>query len=85
MLLRQGSTAREAAHAVGYRQPAQFAEAFRRVHRCTPSTLLYQRQAVPSEAHYSLMSAKSGRTRKTGYLGATASNSSREAEGSTAM
>jgi AraC family transcriptional regulator, regulatory protein of adaptative response / methylphosphotriester-DNA alkyltransferase methyltransferase len=38
-LLGQGSTVREAAHAVGYRQPAQFAKAFRRHHRCTPATL----------------------------------------------
>ena len=39
-LLRQhGATVREAAHAVGYRQPAQFAKAFRRHHGVAPSAL----------------------------------------------
>lgn len=39
-LLRQhGATVREAAYAVGYRQPAQFAKAFRRHHGVTPSAL----------------------------------------------
>jgi AraC family transcriptional regulator, regulatory protein of adaptative response / methylphosphotriester-DNA alkyltransferase methyltransferase len=36
-LLRQGATVREAAMAVGYRQPAQFAKAFRRHHGRLPS------------------------------------------------
>ena len=37
-LLRQGSlTIREVAHRVGYRQPAQFAKAFRRHHGAAPS------------------------------------------------
>jgi AraC family transcriptional regulator of adaptative response / methylphosphotriester-DNA alkyltransferase methyltransferase len=38
-LLRQGSTVREAARAVGYNQPAQFAKAFRRHHGRPPSAL----------------------------------------------
>jgi AraC-like DNA-binding protein len=38
-LLRQGDmTIREVAHRVGYRQPAQFAKAFRRHHGAAPST-----------------------------------------------
>ena len=37
-LLRQGNlTIREVAHRVGYRQPAQFAKAFRRHHGAAPS------------------------------------------------
>ena len=36
-LLNQGSTVREAARAVGYSQPAQFAKAFRRTYGTTPS------------------------------------------------
>ena len=36
-LLSQGWTVRATAQAVGYRQPAQFAKAFRRVHRHLPS------------------------------------------------
>lgn len=37
-LLRNGDlTIREVAHRVGYRQPAQFAKAFRRHHGCAPS------------------------------------------------
>ena len=38
-MLRQGDmTIREVAHRVGYRQPAQFAKAFRRHHGAAPST-----------------------------------------------
>jgi AraC-like DNA-binding protein len=36
-LLNQGSTVRQAARAVGYRQPAQFAKAFRRYQGVAPS------------------------------------------------
>lgn len=37
MLAERSATVREIAHAVGYRQPAQFAKAFRRHHGVTPS------------------------------------------------
>ena len=38
MLRSRGPTVREVAHRVGYRQPAQFAKAFRRHHGASPST-----------------------------------------------
>ena len=38
MLAARGLTVREVAHRVGYRQPAQFAKAFRRHHGVSPST-----------------------------------------------
>ena len=38
MLTNRGLTVREVAHRVGYRQPAQFAKAFRRRHGVAPST-----------------------------------------------
>lgn len=37
MLANRGLTVREVAHRVGYRQPAQFAKAFRRHHGVAPS------------------------------------------------
>ena len=37
MLAARGLTVREVAHRVGYRQPAQFAKAFRRHHGVSPS------------------------------------------------
>jgi len=37
LLHRRGVTVREVAHRVGYRQPAQFAKAFRRHHGVAPS------------------------------------------------
>jgi AraC family transcriptional regulator of adaptative response / methylphosphotriester-DNA alkyltransferase methyltransferase len=37
MLTARGLTVREVAHRVGYRQPAQFAKAFRRHHDVSPS------------------------------------------------
>jgi AraC family transcriptional regulator of adaptative response / methylphosphotriester-DNA alkyltransferase methyltransferase len=37
MLANRGLTVREVAHRVGYRQPAQFAKAFRRHHDVSPS------------------------------------------------
>lgn len=39
LLRERGATVRQAATAVGYRQPAQFAKAFRRHHGLTPSAL----------------------------------------------
>jgi len=38
MLAARGLTVREVAHRVGYRQPAQFAKAFRRQHHLSPSS-----------------------------------------------
>ena len=38
MLTSRGLTVREVANRVGYRQPAQFAKAFRRHHQVSPST-----------------------------------------------
>ena len=38
MLAARGLTVREVAHRVGYRQPAQFAKAFRRHHGAAPSS-----------------------------------------------
>ena len=38
LLAHRGLTIREVAHRVGYRQPAQFAKAFRRHHGTSPST-----------------------------------------------
>ena len=39
LLAARGLTVREVAHRVGYRQPAQFAKAFRRHHGTPPSSL----------------------------------------------
>ena len=47
MLATRGLTVREVAHRVGYRQPAQFAKAFRRHHGSSPST--FRSKAPPSD------------------------------------
>ena len=44
MLAGRGPTVREVAHRVGYRQPAQFAKAFRRHHGMSPSTFRSRRR-----------------------------------------
>jgi AraC-like DNA-binding protein len=44
MLGGRGPTVREVAHRVGYRQPAQFAKAFRRHHGMSPSTYRTRRR-----------------------------------------
>jgi AraC family transcriptional regulator of adaptative response / methylphosphotriester-DNA alkyltransferase methyltransferase len=44
MLAGRGPTVREVAHRVGYRQPAQFAKAFRRHHSVSPSTYRSRRR-----------------------------------------
>jgi AraC family transcriptional regulator, regulatory protein of adaptative response / methylphosphotriester-DNA alkyltransferase methyltransferase len=44
MLSGRGPTVREVAHRVGYRQPAQFAKAFRRHHGVSPSTFRSRRR-----------------------------------------
>jgi AraC family transcriptional regulator, regulatory protein of adaptative response / methylphosphotriester-DNA alkyltransferase methyltransferase len=44
MLQTRGLTVREVAHRVGYRQPAQFAKAFRRHHDVSPSTYRSRRR-----------------------------------------
>jgi transcriptional regulator GlxA family with amidase domain len=43
LLAVRGLTIREVAHRVGYRQPAQFAKAFRRHHGASPSTFRSRR------------------------------------------
>ncbi len=48
LLARRSVTVREVAHRVGYRQPAQFAKAFRRHHGMTPSA--YRRQVEERQA-----------------------------------
>jgi AraC-like DNA-binding protein len=52
MLQTRGLTVRDVAHRVGYRQPAQFAKAFRRHHGVSPSTYRASRsyQADPAVA-----------------------------------
>jgi len=47
MLGIRGLTVRDVAHRVGYRQPAQFAKAFRRHHGVSPSTYRSRRRYVP--------------------------------------
>jgi AraC family transcriptional regulator, regulatory protein of adaptative response / methylphosphotriester-DNA alkyltransferase methyltransferase len=47
LLARGPLTVREVAHRVGYRQPAQFAKAFRRRHGLSPSTYRARRRASP--------------------------------------
>jgi AraC family transcriptional regulator, regulatory protein of adaptative response / methylphosphotriester-DNA alkyltransferase methyltransferase len=49
LLRRGGMTIREVAHRVGYRQPAQFAKAFRRHHGAAPSDY---RTRQPSEPRF---------------------------------
>ena len=44
LLTSRGLTVREVAHRVGYRQPAQFAKAFRRHHGMSPSTFRSRRR-----------------------------------------
>ena len=50
MLQTRGLTVREVAHRVGYRQPAQFAKAFRRHHGLAPSDFRASRRFVRPEA-----------------------------------
>ena len=50
MLQTRGLTVREVAHRVGYRQPAQFAKAFRRHHGLAPSDFRASRRFVRLEA-----------------------------------
>lgn len=47
LLLQRGVTVREVAHRVGYRQPAQFAKAFRRHHGVGPSDFRARQDARP--------------------------------------
>ena len=48
LLQRRGVTVREVAHRVGYRQPAQFAKAFRRHHGVAPSDFRAARARTPA-------------------------------------
>ncbi len=50
MLQGRGPTVREVAHRVGYRQPAQFAKAFRRHHGLAPSAFREARRFRPEPA-----------------------------------
>ncbi|MCW3039838.1 MAG: helix-turn-helix transcriptional regulator [Solirubrobacterales bacterium] len=50
MLQNRGLTVREVAHRVGYRQPAQFAKAFRRHHGVAPSDYRAGRRGEAAEA-----------------------------------
>jgi AraC family transcriptional regulator, regulatory protein of adaptative response / methylphosphotriester-DNA alkyltransferase methyltransferase len=54
LLRSRGLTVRDVAHRVGYRQPAQFAKAFRRHHGMAPSDF---RQAQRGTARSSLVAA----------------------------
>lgn len=47
MLTSRGLTVREVAFRVGYRQPAQFAKAFRRHHNASPSEFRAARRVAP--------------------------------------
>ena len=49
MLQTRGLTVREVAHRVGYRQPAQFAKAFRRHHGLAPSDFRASRRFARPE------------------------------------
>jgi AraC-like DNA-binding protein len=51
LLAGRGLTVREVAYRVGYRQPAQFAKAFRRHHGVSPSDFRAARRVVPSGLH----------------------------------
>jgi AraC family transcriptional regulator, regulatory protein of adaptative response / methylphosphotriester-DNA alkyltransferase methyltransferase len=59
MLLARSLTVREVAYRVGYRQPAQFAKAFRRHHGMSPSDFRAARRTATAEAHQ--RSARLGR------------------------
>ncbi len=50
LLARRSITVREVAHRVGYRQPAQFAKAFRRHHGVAPSDFRARGSAEPLAA-----------------------------------
>jgi AraC family transcriptional regulator of adaptative response / methylphosphotriester-DNA alkyltransferase methyltransferase len=60
LLATRGLTVREVAHRVGYRQPAQFAKAFRRHHGAAPSAFRtaqrFNRGSL-SDAHHSVAAA----------------------------
>ena len=59
MLARRSVTVREVAHRVGYRQPAQFAKAFRRHLGVAPSDFRARRAAgaQPARAHFAARAA----------------------------
>jgi AraC-like DNA-binding protein len=50
LLRSRGMTVREVAHRVGYRQPAQFAKAFRRHHGAAPSAFRSTHRFTRTEA-----------------------------------
>ena len=57
LLARRGLTVREVAHRVGYRQPAQFAKAFRRHQGLAPSAFRSGRAAGEAGRHSGLAHA----------------------------
>jgi transcriptional regulator GlxA family with amidase domain len=61
MLLGRGLTVREVAYRVGYRQPAQFAKAFRRHHGTSPSDFRATRHLAMSNGHERSLRVTSGR------------------------
>jgi len=54
MLASRGLTVREVAHRVGYRQPAQFAKAFRRYQGVAPSAFRTGDVGGSANGHYAL-------------------------------
>ena len=49
LLAEPGSSVRKVAGRVGYRQPSQFAKAFRRVHGVSPSAFAMSRRPTPQD------------------------------------
>jgi AraC-like DNA-binding protein len=60
LLARRGLTVREVAHRVGYRQPAQFAKAFRRHQGLAPSAFRSDGAALGNGHHAAPVAADSG-------------------------
>jgi AraC family transcriptional regulator, regulatory protein of adaptative response / methylphosphotriester-DNA alkyltransferase methyltransferase len=65
MLQTRGLTVREVARRVGYRQPAQFAKAFRRRHGLAPSDFRAARRHPPARADASRAAARAPSQRKS--------------------
>jgi AraC family transcriptional regulator, regulatory protein of adaptative response / methylphosphotriester-DNA alkyltransferase methyltransferase len=69
LLANRGLTVREVAHRVGYRQPAQFAKAFRRHHGQAPSDFRAHQRFSSTGNGYS---GQPGGTEPSGHPGASA-------------
>jgi AraC family transcriptional regulator of adaptative response / methylphosphotriester-DNA alkyltransferase methyltransferase len=63
LLARRGLTVREVANRVGYRQPAQFAKAFRRHHGLAPSAFRSSGAALDANRHPAAGAAPGGLAR----------------------